>query len=289
MPELPEVETIVNYLSTKLVGKKIKAIKVFKPKSFIGQPRDVIGRKILSVERRAKLIIIQLSNGKYLLVHLKMSGQLLISPPRCTAPQPFGAGQAGATSPRRCLGPTKYTRVIIEFDDKTRLLFNDLRIFGWIKIVNSEKLKVESLKFGPEPLGKELTEEYLQKVFAKTKKPIKLVLMDQEKLAGIGNIYSNEILFAAKINPLKPADQLKDQEIKVLRDSIIKILLKAIKYKGSSAADEQYVQANGQKGSFQNHFSVYQKEGEKCRKCRGIIKRSKLGGRSSFYCEKCQF
>lgn len=273
MPELPEVQTIVLYLASHLVGKKISSVEILKPKSFVGKKEEIIGTVIKKVERRAKLIVISLSNNKTLLIHLKMSGQLIYES-RITNNE---------------LNKNKYKRVVINFTDKSQLIFNDLRIFGWIKVINSLKVQgFNGLKLGPEPFSKEFTVEYLQKVFSKTRRPIKLVLMDQEKIAGIGNIYANEILFDAGIRPDKPAQQLNNLTIKQLRNSILKILKKAIKYKGSSAADEQYIQANGEKGSYQKHFLVYQRDGEKCKRCGGEVKRTKLGGRGTFWCPKCQ-
>jgi len=284
MPELPEVETIKRYLANHIVAKKIKGIKILKPKSFIGDPKEIIGARISNIERRAKLIILKLSNNKTLLVHLKMSGQLIYE---------FRinlSSQAGSDE----LRINKYSRVIIVFGDGSRLIFNDLRIFGWIKIIKNDELRMMNEKFGPEPFAKEFTTDYLQKIFARTRKPIKLVLMDQEKIAGVGNIYANESLWETGIDPRTPANKLVPPgckpagKIKKLREAIIKVLDEGIKYKGSSAADETYIQPNGEKGSYQNHFRVYQRDRGKCRRCGSLIKRIKIGGRGTFWCPKCQ-
>lgn len=155
------------------------------------------------------------------------------------------------------------------------------------------------MNLGPEPFDKEFTMDYLKQIFSKTAKPVKLVLMDQEKMAGIGNIYANEALWEAGIDPRTPAKKLlarrslgeggSNEEIKKLREGIIKVLGEGIKYGGSSAADEAYIKPNGEPGNYQQHFRVYQRDGEKClRNDGGIIKRITLGGRGTFYCPVCQ-
>jgi len=157
-----------------------------------------------------------------------------------------------------------------------------------MRIMSSSKLKAQSSKLGMEPFSKEFTVDYLKKIFSKTKRAIKIVLMDQTKIAGIGNIYANEALFLAGIVPAKPAAELSGENIKILKSSILKVLRGGIKYKGSSAADERYIQPSGEKGKYQYHFRVYQKDGKKCRKCGTLIKRTKIGRRGTFYCSKCQ-
>lgn len=262
MPELPEVETIKLILQKYLAGKKIKDITIRKAKIFRGDPQEVIGKTIKEVERRGKVLIIRLSGNKVLLVHLKLTGQLV-----------FGE-------------PGKTTHVIFDIDGQ-KLLYNDLRQFGWIKVINKlSNCGLENL--GPEPFDQGFTLEYLKKVFAKTARPIKTVLMDQEKIAGIGNIYANEALFASGILPVKQAKELSDLEIVRLKKAIVKILKEGIKYGGSSAKDESYIKPNGEPGSYQKHFRVYQRQGKNCLRCKKIIKRINLGGRGTFYCPVCQ-
>ena len=190
--------------------------------------------------------------------------------------------------------PAKTTHVIFEIDGG-KLFFNDLRQFGWIKVVNSDQLLVISDQLGIEPFdkqsfspNKEFTADYLQQTFSKTSKPIKLVLMDQGKIAGIGNIYANEALFEAGIRPDKQAKQLSHLAIEQLRKAIIKVLEEGLKYGGSSAADEAYIKPTGEAGEYQKHFRVYQRVGQKCPKCGGVIKRIELGGRGTFFCPRCQ-
>jgi len=263
MPELPEVETIKRSLQKSIIGKKITGVTVLLAKQFQGKKEDVIGEKITGVERRGKILKISLSNGKNLLIHFKLSGQLV-----------WGH-------------PAKTTHVIFDIDGE-KLFFNDLRQFGWIKVVDEAGVTKEVGKLGPEPFDKEFTVDYLRQIFSKTAKPIKLVLMDQEKIAGIGNIYANDALFEAGIMPTRPSKSLKDEEINKLKNSIIKVLEDGLKYGGSSAADEAYVKPSGEKGEYQKHFRVYQRDGQKCLKCGGMVKRIDLGGRGTFYCPICQ-
>ncbi len=271
MPELPEVETIKLYLEKAIVGQKIASVEILSKKQFLGNPKGLIGRKIKSLDRRAKYLIINLDNDKSLLIHLKLTGQLIWVP------------IASADL------PSKAARIIIRFN-KGVLFFNDRRKFGWIKVItNNKKLITDNLaKLGPEPLESEFSLDYLKKILQKTSRPIKLVLLDQEKIAGIGNIYANEALFLAKINPAKPAKNLTADEIKKLREAILKVLKQGIKYGGSSAADESYIKPDGSLGKFQQHFAVYQRQGQKCQRCEAIIKRINLSNRSTFFCPVCQ-
>lgn len=259
MPELPEVETIKNYLKKFLIGKKILKFENFDEKRIFLKERDVIGEKILDVERRGKILIIKLTNNKEIFVHLKMTGQLIYLDE---------------------LNIFKTTKAVFHLS-KGYFVFNDARKFGWIKLEAKE-----AKKLGIEPFSKEFNLDNLQKVFNRTKRPIKIVLMDQEKIAGIGNIYANESLFLAKINPKKPANQLTKEEIKRLKSSILKILKRALKYEGTSS--RFYIKPDQTKGRYQEKFLVYQREGEKCYRCKSKIKRIILGGRSTFYCPKCQ-
>jgi len=289
MPELPEVETIRIQLNQTLKGLRIKDVEVLKAKSFQGNKKEVIGKKVVGVGRRAKIILIQLSGGYCLAIHLKMTGQLIFrdKEPRYKEVKserngPFVVGEL----------PNKYTRVIIDFSNSSRLFFNDLRIFGWVRVCEIEngEWEIDNLKsLGPEANDeKKFTLEYLKQILSRSKKPVKLVIMDQEKLAGVGNIYANEVLFAARIDPQRPANSLKEDEIRKLRDSILRVLKSAIVHKGTSDKDEAYRQISGEKGDFQNYLQVYGRDKQKCPKCSGEIKRVKIGGRGTFFCPNCQ-
>lgn len=284
MPELPEVETIRLQLQSKIVGKVIKDIKILEKKQFIGKKEDVIGKKIVSVERYGKLLSIKLcettstSNLVFLNIHLKLTGQILYSK---DLTHPIFSQTIPFTKTNKM--PAKTTRIILKFTDGSGIFFNDLRKFGWMKV----NLKPEIPK-GVDVLSKQFTIDYLTKIIKSSNKPIKILLMDQEKITGIGNIYANDSLFLAKINPLRKAKSLKEGEIKLLYKSIKKIIEQAIKHGGSSGADEAFVQIDGSKGQHQRFFLVYQRENQSCLNCQTPIKRIKQNGRSSFFCPKCQ-
>ncbi|MCJ7805774.1 bifunctional DNA-formamidopyrimidine glycosylase/DNA-(apurinic or apyrimidinic site) lyase [Patescibacteria group bacterium] len=282
MPELPEVETIKRSLQKSIVGKKIIGIEVILAKQFQGEKRDVVGTNIQGIERKGKILKISLSNGKNLLIHFKLTGQLVWVPKkgeRVTLghPVPFAGSNL----------PAKTTHIIFDIDEG-QLFFNDLRQFGWIKVLDEAGVVKEVGKLGAEPLDKEFSEEYLKQIFSRTAKPVKVVLMDQEKIAGVGNIYANDALFEAGISPTSPAKALSETQIKKLRESIIKVLEDGLKYGGSSAADEAYIKPTGEAGEYQKHFRVYQREGQKCSKCGRTIKRINLSGRGTFFCPICQ-
>lgn len=277
MPELPEVETIKLGLQKFLVGKKILEVWTDSPKQL--QPslstikENTVGSTIKKIDRRAKLLQIYLSNGKILAVHLKLTGRLIIR--KNEVPQ------------------DEWQHAIFKLSDGWELRFCDLRKFGYLKLLNSEKELDKLLaEFGPEPFvagssGQALlTLELFKKIVSSSKIAIKQLLMDQKKIGGIGNIYACEALFSAKINPKRPAKKMTDEEMKILYESIEKVLKLGLKYHGAS--DQYYVDAQGQKGSYQNHFLAYGRKGEKCRVCGGIIQKIKLGGRGTYFCKRCQ-
>ena len=281
MPELPEVETIRLDLQKDIVGKRVKSVNILVKKQFVGNPKKITGAKIISIKRVGKNLSFALDNNLFLNIHLKMTGQLLytknINQPVFKNPIPFI---------KDAKMPGKTTRVIITFTDNSAIFFNDMRKFGWMKINDSQQKPN-----GIDVLAKEFTSIYFRKLIQLTStssRPIKLFLLDQDKIAGIGNIYANEALFLAKIHPERKTNTFNDKEINHLYLAIKKVIKQGLKYKGSSAADEAYILPNSSKGSYQNHFLVYQKEGEKCLKCRSVIKRLKQAGRSSFFCPKCQ-
>jgi len=292
MPELPEVETIKRSLQKAVVGKKIRGVEVRKPKIFQGNTKDVIGETIKKVERRGKVLIIKLSGNKNLMVHFKLTGQMVWAAKGGETvtlghPIPFAGAQL----------PAKTTHVIFTVDGGPpssrlrragKLFYNDLRQFGWIKVKDEEGTRKEVGTLGVEPLTKEFTPEKLTQILIKTKRPIKLVLMDQGKIAGVGNIYANDALFEAGIMPTRPANTLNQDMIKRLHRAIEKVLEDGLKYGGSSAKDEAYIKPTGEPGKYQQHFRVYQREGQSCSKCGKIIKRIKFGGRGTFFCPKCQ-
>jgi len=288
MPELPEVEIIKRGLKEKIVGKTIDNVEVRAEKSFQGKPEEIKGSKIESIERKAKMIVIALSNGKYLLVHLKLTGQLVFD------------HKAGDKSGRVAGGhpskdwvadlPNKFTHVILHFTDGSVLYFNDLRKFGYIKLLNKDELENQNLykNLGPEPYSKDLTPEYLMKIFSRRPKAkIKQLIMNQSVIAGVGNIYADESLFCAKVSPSRLAKDMKRPELVKILECLKKVMDFSIAHGGSS--ENTFVDVEGKQGRMQDYFKVYQKTGQKCpNNCGGTIKRITLGGRGTHYCPNCQ-
>lgn len=283
MPELPEVETIVRDLDKKLENKKILAIESRDKKVWqvaAGDVKNILDKKIRGVERRAKMIIFNFGDY-YLIMHLKMTGQLVYKDKAALI-----AGGHPIISQDKKL-PHKFTRVIFKFNDKSALYFNDVRRFGWIKLAAKDKFIELDRRLGLDPLGRGFTLEYFKQFLArKAKTSIKQILLDQKYVSGIGNIYADEALFAARIKPFRQAKTLKPAEIKKLWQAIPKILRLAIKHRGTSFND--YVDAQGQAGNFIKHLRVYGRSGQKCKNCGQPLKKIKLGGRGTHWCDKCQ-
>lgn len=279
MPELPEVETLRLQLSQLIIGKTIKSIDILKSKSFVGDAQEVTGEKIKNIRRFAKILVIDLSSNLSLAIHLKMSGQFIFKKQRTNNNEQ----KVKDADPLLRILPNSHTRVIITFINGDKLFFNDQRIFGWIKVVHDVSKFVD--KLGPDPL-RELTTERFNTILKSSRKPVKLLLMDQEKIAGVGNIYTNDALFLAKIHPKTPANKLSKSQITKLFDKLLKVLRDGIKWKGAS--QNHFRDIYGQKGEVQEHFYVYDKEGERCIKCKCKIKRITLGGRGTFFCPACQ-
>jgi formamidopyrimidine-DNA glycosylase len=287
MPELPEIETIKLGLRKYLIGHKILDVKVNKPKMFAGDAKNVIGAKIINLKRIGKGLIIELGNGFDLAVHLKMTGQLVYRDSK-TKDLELSKKVGGEVL------PSKYTHIVFALDNGATLFYNDLRQFGWIKVLKKDEVMQMPFfkEMGPEPkvgddlAGKELTSELFEKIVKAGSLPIKVLLMDQKRIGGIGNIYANDALFKAGIDPRRKGKTLKDQEIKKLYDSILFIIKKSLEYGGSS--DENFVNALGQEGNYQKHALVYGKKGQKCPNGDGIIQKISLGGRGTYFCSKCQ-
>lgn len=287
MPELPEVETIRRGLEPRLTGQVIRRVEVRHPKSFVGDVDSLIGRRIDSIERQGKLLILLLDDETVLTVHLKMTGQLIWRADLDEEEAVMGGHPAQSYMDPL---PHKHTRVVIEFEDDSTLYFNDLRIFGQVSHLTMAEL--EQLDFlitmGPEPLSKEFTVEYLaEQIKAHPKLPIKTFLLDQQNLAGLGNIYADESLFRAAILPYRLAGELTAGEVRNLHEAIQETLELALMYGGSSEKD--YVNAIGEKGTYLRIANVYHRTGLDCNRCDdGKIARIKLGGRSTHYCPECQ-
>lgn len=278
MPELPEVETIKRKLKPDLVEKVISEVEILSPKNFVGNKNEVIGSKIISVDRYGKVLVFALSNKKFLNVHFKLSGQILFSKNADKATFkniiPFTKGN---------IMPANTTRAIIKFTDGSGIFFNDLRKFGWMK-VSEQPLKPK----GTDVMSKEFTPKLIFLMTKKTRKPIKVLLMDQDQITGIGNIYANDSLFLAKIHPQRLSNSLTEKEIGLLYKTIKQTISEGIRDCGSSGADEAFILPDGSRGGHQRNFLVYQREKKPCIVCKTIIRRIKHNGRSSFFCPKCQ-
>lgn len=287
MPELPEVETVRAGLNRLLPGMKVLAVDSNWPKSF---PNDqtivdqfLIGAKITEVKRRAKVLIISLSSKYSLVIHLKMTGQLVYR---------GQFGRFGAGHPSDSLVgnlPDRSTRVIIKFIDNSQLFFNDQRKFGWMRLIPTAEVPTIDFmkKVGPEPLEKSFTWQNLkERLQARANTSIKAALIDQSVLAGIGNIYADESLWGAKIHPALTVKNLSDKQIKRLYTSIRDVLVIAIANGGST--DKNYVNAEGQKGNYLNFAKVFRREGQLCPRCSTIIQKTRVAGRGTHICPKCQ-
>lgn len=282
MPELPEVEIIKTGLKKKITGLSIQKIDILNSKTFQGDPKAVLGSKITKIWRRAKILGIDLANGFSLLIHLKMSGQLVL-----VAKDRFVGGHPTLDMTGQM--PNKSTRVIFEFLGGAKLFFNDQRKFGWIKVIKA--LDINNQKFlqslGPEPLEKGFSWEALKANLLKHKsQPIKVAIMDQEVVAGVGNIYASEACFLAKINPKTKVLVLSDADFQNLAKGIVESLEKSIKYGGSSKA--HFVNEAGEKGYYLTFANVYGRSGQPCLECATLVTKIALAGRGTYFCPQCQ-
>ena len=286
MPELPEVEIVKLSLKKTIKSKKILKVKVNNRNLRFKIQKDFEAllkrRKIIDVNRKAKYLIIILDDNKYLIMHFGMSGTLHL------LKKEFDFKNTNLSFYKGQNFPSKHNHIELFFD-KFKIVYNDPRRFGFVKFLNSKKELVKYLKnFGMEPLEKKFNIKYLKKVLNNKNKNIKNILLDQKYISGIGNIYANEILFFSKINPNKLGKKINIREMKKLLVFSKKVLRKAIKKGGSTIRD--FKNAEGTKGSFQDEFKVYNKDGFKCPNslCAKFIKKITISNRSSFYCPDCQ-
>ena len=303
MPELPEVETIRRGLNRTVVGKMIKDVEVRLPKIVSLGPAVVSNirsngtgkgekfRKFLknlkveSVKRRGKMLVLDLSGPFTLLIHLKMTGQLIYAKPGERKEVKIFNTQ---TSPRMAL-PHKYTHVIFDFADGSHLYFNDLRQFGYLRLVGDNALEQvrEFREYGPEPLSERFSLAYLlERASRRPNLSVKQFLMEPKVVAGIGNIYSDEIFYWAGIRPDRKVRTLKKLEWRRIYLMIPKILKEALAARGSSVGD--FFQVDGSEGKYGRKHRVYGRYGRRCHTCHGEIKKIKLGGRTASYCPVCQ-
>lgn len=286
MPELPEVEIVKRGLREKLVGHTIARVRVLRDKSYSNDEslsrQFVVGAKVINVRRRAKILMIDLSTGYSLLIHLKMTGQLVYR----GVNSEFGAGHPNDSLVEKL--PDNTTRVIFELNSAT-LFFNDQRVFGWVRIVPTKEISGLDMinKLGPEPLASSFTPNVLKKRLERRKRSrIKPVLLDQTVIAGIGNIYADEALWLARLHPERTVESLSSSEIKILHKAIKKVLQLGIDKGGST--DKNYRDAEGRRGSYLEFAKVFRREGEPCERCGAIIEKIKVASRGTHYCRECQ-
>ncbi len=279
MPELPEVETIRLGLQKYIVGHTITDLDVSLPKILTGDVKNIIGAKIIDVKRFGKGLVIDLNNGYSIAAHIKLTGQFVY---RDSATAKLKLSPKVGTQI-----PNKFTHVTFKLDKGAYLYYNDIRQFGWVKVIKTKDLK--SIPFfkdlGPEPF-KDLTFDIFKNIVSKSNLAIKPLIMDQKKIAGIGNIYANDALFEARIDPRKKAKDLSSSEIKNLYNAVLKVLKKGLENGGASELN--YVNVLGQEGKYQHHFLAYARDGKKCVRCGKIMKKITLGGRGTYFCEGCQ-
>jgi formamidopyrimidine-DNA glycosylase len=270
MPELPEVETVVRGLRSPLNGRTITDVMVYWQRT-IAHPspeefaRLVVGRRVTAVDRRGKYVVIELDRG-FLLIHLKMSGRLRLEP----AAEPAD----------------KHVHVLFALDDGRHLRFHDVRKFGRMYAVDDPAEVTAQL--GPEPLGDDFSLDLFRQLLLRRKGRLKSLLLNQHFVAGLGNIYADEALFAARLNPLRKADSLAPDEQARLYTAIRAVLERAVAGRGTTLNDGGYVDARGEAGAYQEQIAVYGRAGEPCPRCAALIQRIVIGGRSTHFCPRCQ-
>ncbi len=291
MPELPEVESIKVQLNKYLVGHKLAGSDIAYS-NFQGDANRLNGAKIYQVRRFGKVLSLDFDNGYSLLSHIKLTGQYLYRGPNLKKPK----------LSKKVLGgiPGKHTHIIFKLDNNGFLFYNDVRKFGWLKVIKTKDVEKDVFikKLGPEPLTnitksplKALTPSIFKEILSKTKRGIKVLLMDQTKIGGIGNIYANDALWLARIHPERSANSLKVKEIKLLFKSIEEVLKHGLKQGGAS--ELSYVTPDGSEGNYQNVSTAYGKVNvacprQECQRIKAKFTKKMVGGRGTYYCKNCQ-
>jgi formamidopyrimidine-DNA glycosylase len=271
MPELPEVETIRRQIEPELVGRRITSMEVFDERLTRPVPprdveRAVTGRRIESVERRGKYLMVRLEGGRWLVMHLRMTGNIVLGEPR---------------------SDVRFLRAVIWLEGGTTLLFTDARRFGTAVVLDDADVEAYmNARAGVEPLSKRLTAERICELAAGRRAPLKSFLMVQDGIAGLGNIYADEALWRARLHPLSPAGSMRLEHCERLREGIVGALEAGLDNGGASIDD--YRDARGAEGTMQDEFCVHNREGQPCPRCDGEIRRIVLGGRSTYFCPGCQ-
>jgi formamidopyrimidine-DNA glycosylase len=267
VPELPEVETVRTKLAPRLEGRTLTRVEILDPR--LTRPHDLFevaeeleGDRVIAVERRGKYLLLRLESGLALLVHLRMTGGFHWD-------------------------PVTHERAVLELDDGSRLVYRDIRRFGtWLVLEDADVEPYLAAKNGPEPLGPRFTARWLGAQLARRRGPVKAVLLDQRVVAGLGNIYADEALWRARVSPLRPANELSAEEVARVTRAIRTALRMGIERQGSTLRD--YAAPDGASGSMQDEFRAYGRDGLPCRRCRATITKTRVGGRGTWFCPRCQ-
>jgi formamidopyrimidine-DNA glycosylase len=275
MPELPEVELVTKSLNQLVKGRKIIVAELLRERlapfnsaaEFAEKLKDAV---IMSVHRRGKHILFDLDNSNTLIAHLRMSGRFLLLPIERDLP--------------------KFSHAVFYLEDETRLVFSDQRHFGFMRVVETAKLyETKELKsLAPEPFSDDFNEKYLRETLKNSKRNIKIVLLDQTKVLGLGNIYASEAMFLARINPKLSADKISARKASVLFEKIREVLDESIAHGSTLNVNPENIDGSYYGGGFENHWRVYDRENEPCVNCETPIKRIVQSGRSTYFCPKCQ-
>ncbi|HXV95102.1 MAG TPA: bifunctional DNA-formamidopyrimidine glycosylase/DNA-(apurinic or apyrimidinic site) lyase [Gaiellaceae bacterium] len=274
MPELPEVETIRSRLAPGLTGRTLDRVEILDPRLTRPEPPELVaaaleGERVADVRRRGKYLVVVFESGRHLLVHLRMTGHVLHPAPEGREDDP-------------------HVRAFVRLDDGSDVIYRDVRRFGTWDLLEPGELDgyFAARRLGVEPLGRAFTAAAFARSLAGRKAPVKAALLDQRAAAGIGNIYADEALWYARLNPLTPAGTLTQEEVAVLRDGVRKALRLGIRRQGATLRD--YRGADGSRGRMQHEFRVYGREGEPCERCGTQIAKTRVAGRGTWYCPACQ-
>lgn len=275
MPELPEVELVTKSLDQLVKGRKIVIAELLRERLAPFNSADEFAEKLKNatinfVHRRGKHILFDLDNGQTLIAHLRMSGRFLLLPLERDLP--------------------KFSHAVFYLEDETRLVFSDQRHFGFMRVVETANLyETKELKqLAPEPFSEDFNEKYLLEILKSSKRNIKIVLLDQTKVLGLGNIYASEAMFLAKINPNLSADKVSSKKVNILFEKIREVLQESIAHGSTLNVNPENIDGSYYGGGFESHWLVYDRENEPCTNCETPIKRITQGGRSTYFCPKCQ-
>jgi formamidopyrimidine-DNA glycosylase len=274
VPELPEVETIRSRLAPGLTGRKLERVEILDPRLTRPEPPELVaaaleGERVTDVHRRGKYLVVVFESGRHLLVHLRMTGNVLHPAPEGREDDP-------------------HVRAVVRLDDGSDVIYRDVRRFGTWDLLEPGDLDAyfAARRLGVEPLGRSFTAEALGRALAGRKAPVKAALLDQRAAAGVGNIYADEALWYARVNPLTPAGELDEEQVAALRHGVRKALQLGIRRQGATLRD--YRGADGSRGRMQDEFRVYGREGEPCERCGAPIAKTRVAGRGTSYCPVCQ-